>query len=87
MKKHLVFFLYSYIFAVETENLNEDLKQMNNEEKFWDKVYDKITESEHISEAMSFAVELGKTEVPHLDAESIEDSVSYGWDEVWSKYV
>ena len=40
---------------------------LDNEEKFWDKVYDKITESEHISEAMSFAVELGKTEVPHLD--------------------
>ena len=38
---------------------------LDNEEKFWDKVYDKITESEHISEAMSFAVELGKTEVPH----------------------
>ena len=32
---------------------------LDNEEKFWDKVYDKITESEHISEAMSFAVELG----------------------------
>ena len=33
------------------------------EEAFWDKVYNKITESEHISEAMNFAVELGKTEV------------------------
>ena len=33
---------------------------LDNEDKFWDKVYDKITESEHISEAMSFAVELGK---------------------------
>ena len=60
---------------------------LDNEEKFWDKVYDKITESEHISEAMSFAVELGKKEVPHLDTYTIEDHVSYGWDEVWSKYV
>ena len=60
---------------------------LDNEDKFWDKVYDKITESEHISEAMSFAVELGKIEVPHLDDETIEDHVSYGWDEVWSKYV
>ena len=33
---------------------------LDNEDKFWDKVYDKITESEHISEAMNFAVELGK---------------------------
>ena len=56
------------------------------EEKFWDMVYDKITESEHISEAMSFAVELGKTEVPHLDAYAIEEVVSEGWDEVWSEY-
>lgn len=56
------------------------------EEKFWDKVYDKITESEHISEAMSFAVELGKTEVPNLTTESIEEVVSEGWDEVWSEY-
>ena len=57
------------------------------EEKFWDKVYNKITESEHISEAMNFAVELGKTEVPNLDAEAIEEVVSEGWDEVWSQYV
>jgi hypothetical protein len=57
------------------------------EEAFWGKVYNKITESEHISEAMSFAVELGKTEVPSLDAESIEEVVSEGWDEVWSQYV
>ena len=56
------------------------------EEKFWDKVYDKITESEHISEAMSFAVELRKTEVPNLTTESIEEVVSEGWDEVWSEY-
>ena len=35
---------------------------------------------------MSFAVELGKTEVPDLDAYAIEEHVSYGWDEVWSKY-
>ena len=56
------------------------------EEKFWDMVYDKITESEHISEAMSFAVELGKTEVPNLTTESIEEVVSEGWDEVWSEY-
>jgi len=59
---------------------------LDTEEKFWDQVYDKITESEHISEAISFAVELGKTEVPHLDAYAIEEHVSYGWDEVWSKY-
>jgi len=57
------------------------------EEMFWDKVYNKITESEHISEAMNFAVELGKTEVPNLDAEAIEEVVSEGWDEVWSQYV
>ena len=57
------------------------------EEKFWDKVYNKITESEYISEAMNFAVELGKTEVPNLDAEAIEEVVSEGWDEVWSQYV
>ncbi len=59
---------------------------MDVEESFWDKVYDKITESEHISEAMNFAVELGKTEVPFLDTETIEEHVSYGWDEVWSQY-
>ena len=46
---------------------------LDNEDKFWGKVYDKITESEHISEAMGFAVELGKTEVPHLDTDTIED--------------
>jgi len=56
------------------------------EEKFWDKVYNKITESEYISEAMNFAVELGKTEVPNLTTESIEEVVSEGWDEVWSEY-
>lgn len=59
---------------------------MDVEESFWDKVYDKITESEHISQVMDFAVELGKTEVPHLDAYAIEEHVSYGWDEVWSQY-
>ena len=59
---------------------------LDNEDKFWDKVYDKITESEHISEAMNFAVELGKKEVPHLDAYTIADCVSYGCDECWSKY-
>ena len=59
---------------------------LDNEDKFWDKVYDKITESEHVSEAMNFAVELGKKEVPHLDTDTIEDGVSYGWDECWSKY-
>ncbi len=57
------------------------------EEKFWDKVYAKITESEHISEAMNFAVNLGKTEVPFIDAETIEDTVSEGWNEIWSKYL
>ena len=56
------------------------------EEAFWGKVYNKITESEHISEAMSFAVDLGKTEVPSLDAYAIEEVVSEGWDEVWSIY-
>ena len=59
---------------------------LDNEDKFWDKVYDKITESEHISEAMNFAVAVGKKEVPHLDAYTIEAGVSYGWDECWSKY-
>ena len=59
---------------------------LDNEEVYWNKVYDKITASDHISEAMDFAVELGKTEVPHLDAYTIEEHVSYGWDEVWSKY-
>lgn len=60
---------------------------MDIEEKFWDTVYKKITESEHISEAMNFAVELGKTEVPFIDAETIEDTVSEGWNEIWSKYL
>jgi len=60
---------------------------LDNEEKFWEMVQVKITESEHISEAMDFAVQLGKKEVPHLDAEFIEETVSEGWNEVWSQYV
>ena len=60
---------------------------MDIEDKFWDKVCDKVKESEHISEAMQFAVELGKKEVPHMDTDTIEDGVSYGWDEIWSKYI
>ena len=59
---------------------------MDIEDKFWDKVCDKVKEPEHISEAMQFAVELGKTEVPFLDAETIEDGVSEAWNEIWSKY-
>ena len=60
---------------------------LDNEEKFWEMVHVKITESEHISEAMDFAVQLGKKEVPHLDAKFIEEAVSEGWDEIWSQYV
>ena len=59
---------------------------MDIEDKFWDKVLDKVKESEHISEAMDFAVTLGKTEVPFMDTEVIEDGVSEAWDEIWSKY-
>ena len=60
---------------------------MDIEEKFWDTVYKKITESEHISEAMNFAVELGKIEVLFIDVEIIEDIVFEGWSEIWSKYL
>ena len=60
---------------------------LNAEEAFWSKVYNKITESDHILQAIGFAVELGKTEVPSLDAESIEEVVSEGWDEIWSQYI
>ena len=35
-----------------------------------------------IAERLSYS----KKEVPHLDAYTIEDGVSYGWDECWSKY-
>jgi hypothetical protein len=57
------------------------------EDKFWSKVADKVTESEHFHEAESFAVGLGKTEVPFLDAETIEDGVGEIWNEIWSQYV
>lgn len=60
---------------------------LNAEEAFWSKVYNKIIESDHISQAIGFAVELGKTEVPFLNSESIEEVVSEGWSEVWSQYV
>ena len=60
---------------------------LNAEEAFWSKVYNKIIESDHISQAIGFAVELGKTEVPSLNAESIEEVVSEGWDQIWSQYV
>ena len=56
------------------------------EEKFFDSCAVFVKESEHVTEAMSKAVALGKTEVPFMDVEDIEEGVAEMWNEYWSTY-
>ena len=57
------------------------------EEKFFDTCAGFVKESEHVSEAMGKAVELGKTEVPFMSVNDIEEGVAEMWNEFWSAYI
>jgi hypothetical protein len=56
------------------------------EEKFFDSCEVFVKESEHVTEAMSKAVALGKTEVPFMDVEDIEEGIAEMWNEYWAQY-
>ena len=60
---------------------------MDLEEEFFDTCANFIKEAEDVSEAMEKAVTLGKTEVPFLSVEHIEEGVAEMWNEFWSNYV
>ena len=59
---------------------------MDLEEEFFDTCADFVKEAEHVSEAMDKAVALGKTEVPFLSIEHIEEGIAEMWNEYWSQY-
>lgn len=59
---------------------------MDVEENFWDKVSVIIKESDDISEAMIQAVELGKKEVPFIHVDTVQESVTDMWTEIWSEH-
>ena len=59
---------------------------MDIEEAFWGTVSTIIKESEHVNEAMTRAVDLGKPMVPFMSASDIEDGVSEMWNEFWSTH-
>ena len=62
---------------------------MDLEEKCWDNVADVISECEHVSEAMSKAVEIFKAEdlIGYMDVDTIEEGVGEMWNEYWSNVI
>ena len=59
---------------------------MDIEEAFWGTVSKIIKECEHVNEAMTRAVDLGKPMVPFMSTSDIEDGVSEMWNDFWSEY-
>lgn len=53
---------------------------MEIEDTFWDSVQNIIKNSKTSGEAVSRSISLGKSMVPYIDSETIEDTVQ----EVWS---
>ena len=53
---------------------------MEIEDTFWDSVQNIIKNSKTLGEAVSRSISLGKSMVPYIDSETIEDTVQ----EVWS---
>ena len=61
---------------------------LDQEEEFFDKAEDIISESESIEEAIGNVIKFAKDKwlVPHLTEDEIEDQTRDCWDEYWSKY-
>lgn len=74
-------------FYIEEMSMGMSSWILQIEETFWDQVAEIVKDSEHVSEAMERAVSLSKPMVPHIDAETIEESVGEMWNEFWSAYV
>jgi len=59
---------------------------IDNQTKFYDEVIDKVTEAEDISEVKTFASDLNKSLSLDFSEHHINETISYHWNEFWSKY-
>ena len=62
---------------------------LDQEEEFFDKAADIVSESESIEEAVGNVIKFAKDKwlVPHLTEDEIEDQTRDFWNEYWSKYL
>ena len=61
---------------------------LDQEEEFFDKAADIVSESESVEEAVTNVIKFAKDKwlVPHLTEDEIEDQTRDFWNEYWSKY-